>query len=352
MATTNKGTKKGTNTVNKAPKNTTKQKVATVEPPKAIEANPIKKTMSDKTRYIIVGVVACVLLAAIVAVALLGDIDKRKADGSSSTYGSNVNHEVGIKKADRNLSTETLKGFYETIDSKDTSVVYFASSTCGYCAMEKPIFQNIVKDYGMKTFEIDASKLTQAELNEIITALGIKGSTPATVVVKNNTIVDRQNGYLDGKAYVAFLSKNGAIPEDAVYKQEERLIDINYDEFKSLAERKEANLVLFDNVACSSCAEVRSLLNDLSKEHNFVVNYLSASYLEDDDIEPFINTDLKELGYDEEAFVKQEAIKYPVLFVLQDNEIVDYLLEDMEDENNTIEESDYTKLLKKYGFIK
>lgn len=357
MATTKKETKKTSSTKNTTSKKVEKTTNKNVEAKKnkaekIIETEPVKKRMSDRTRYIIVGVISVVLLAAIITFAVFGDVQNRKADSSDSTYSKEVDHEVGIKKANRNLSTDTLKNFYAAIDSKEPKIVYFASSTCGYCAMEKPIFQNIVKDYGIEPFEIDASKLTQDELNEIITALGIEGSTPTTVVVKDNTIVARQNGYLDGKPYVAFLSENGVLPEDAVYNQETKLIDINYSEFKDLADRKEANIVLFDNIACSECAEVRSLLNDLATEHGFVVNYLSASYIQQEEIEPFLDTDLKELGYDEESYVEDESLKYPVLFVLKDNEIVDYILEDLEDKNETVEESDYTKLLKKYGFIK
>ncbi len=343
---TKKETKKETT---KASKSTPKVE-ETVETTKTVEANPIKRKMSDKTRYIIVGVASIVLLAAIIAFAILGDFDKRKAD-SANTYSSD-DHEVGVKKSERDLSTDTLKDFYAAIDSKETNVIYFASSTCGYCAMEKPIFQNIVKDYDMKYFELDASKLTKSELSEIMTALGIEGSTPTTVVVKDNTIVDRQNGYLDGKPYVEFLSKNGALPEDAVYKEETKLIDINYDEFKSLAERKEANLVLLDTIACDSCIEVRSLLNELATEDNFVVNYLSATYLDEDEINSLIDTDLKKLGYDEESYVKDESLSVPLLLVIKDNEIVDYILEKSSSSGDTVEESDYTKLLKKYGFSK
>lgn len=343
---TKKETKKETTKVSKS----TPKVEETVETTKTIEANPIKRKMSDKTRYIIVGVASIVLLAAIIAFAILGDVDKRKAN-NSSTYSSD-DHEVGVAKSERDLSTDTLKDFYAAIDSKETNVIYFASSTCDYCAMEKPIFQNIVKDYDMKYFELDASKLTKSELSEIMTALGIEGSTPTTVVVKDNTIVDRQNGYLDGKPYVEFLSKNGALPEDAVYKEETKLIDINYDEFKSLAERKEANLVLLDTIACNSCIEVRSLLNELATENNFVVNYLSATYLNEDEINSLIDTDLKKLGYDEESYVKDESLSVPLLLVIKDNEIVDYILEKSSSTGDTVEESDYTKLLKKYGFSK
>lgn len=86
-------------------------------------------------------------------------------------------------------------------------------------------------------------------------------------------------------------------------------------------------------------------MNVLAKENNFKVNYLSAVNLSQDDVNNLVKTDLKEMKYDDKTYQDEGQIKIPLLLVVKDNEIKDYVLE-------STEESDYTKVLKKYNFIK
>lgn len=298
------------------------------------ELNPVKNTMSDKTRYIIIAIVTIVLLALIVILIITGkDENKNNTTNNSSSV------------AERNTSTESLKEFYKQFDSKDLNVIYFASSTCGYCSLEKPILEQISKDYDMDYYAIDASSLSDTEISEIISALGISGATPTTVIVKDGEVVAKNEGYLDGKPYVEFFAKNGILDKDATYKEEDNLVLISYDDFKNIAKKDEASLVFLDTSACQDCITVRSLLNVLAKENNFKVNYLSAVNLSQDDVNNLVKTDLKEMKYDDKTYQDEGQIKIPLLLVVKDNEIKDYVLE-------STEESDYTKVLKKYNFIK
>lgn len=297
------------------------------------ELNPVKNTMSDKTRYIIIGVVTVLLLVLIVVLIVNG-----KDENNNNTKNSNITTE-------RNTSTELLKEFYEQFDSEKLNVIYFASSTCGYCNLEKPIIEQISKDYDMDYYAIDASSLSDTEISEIISALGISGATPTTVIVKEGEVVAKNEGYLDGKPYVEFFAKNGILDKDATYKEEDNLVLISYDDFKNLAKKDEESLVFLDTSACQDCITVRSLLNDLAKENDFKVNYLSAANLTQDDVNNLVKTDLKEMKYDDKTYKDEQQIKIPLLLIVKDNEIKDYVLE-------STEKSDYTKVLKKYKFIK
>lgn len=300
-----------------------------------IEENPIKKTMSDKTRYIIISIVTVVLLALIVVLIIFGDNSSN--DSKSSSSNSNVE--------ERNTSTDTLKEFYKEFDSEDLNVIFFASATCGYCTLEKPIIENISKDYDMDYYAIDASTLSQDELNEIIKALGIRGATPTTVIVKKGEVVATNEGYLDGKPYVDFFVENGILKEGSTYKEEVNLVSINYKKFKEIAKKDKESLVFLDSSACQACITARSILNELAEKNDFEVNYLSAASLDQSDINELVDNDLKDMGYDEETYVSDSQIKIPLLLVVKDNKIKDYVLE-------STDESEYTKILKKYDFIK
>ena len=134
------------------------------------KSNSIKKPMNDKKRYAIVGIAAAVVLVLVIVLAGFGNMSTSVKNGDKKT------------EVNRNTSTENLKKFYEAFDSEELNVIFFASATCGYCTLEKPIIENISKDYDMSYYPIDASTLSQDELSEIIKALGIRGATPTIIL--------------------------------------------------------------------------------------------------------------------------------------------------------------------------
>ncbi len=302
-------------------------------------ANPVKNRMSDRTRYIIIGVVTIVLFILVIVLASVGD----KNIKNNTTTSSKESNTASTKE--RNTSTEALKSFYEAFDSKELKVIFFARTSCSYCSLEKPILKQIASDYDIDYYNIDTDELTSTEVQEIMSALGISGSTPTTVIVKEGKVVATNTGYLDGKPYVEFFIKNGILKEGATYKPEEELKSIDYSEFKKIAEKEEASLVLLDDSACPNCIELRSKLNTWASKYKFKVNYLAAKSLSTDEIKSLVENDLKEMNFDNETYKKDGDVSIPLLFVVKDNKIVDYVTE-------STEESDYIKLLEKNKFIK
>lgn len=300
-----------------------------------VVTDPIKNTMSDKTRYIIIGVISFVLLALIVVLAIYGN----------KTTKDDKNNKESNTSETRNTSTEFLKKFYEAFDSKEEKLIFFARSSCGYCNLQKPILENIVKDYDLDYFAIDTDTLSEVEVKEIMNTLGIDGSTPTSVVAKEGKVVNKNPGYLDGQEYVKFLSKSGILDEDAIYKEEKNIKSITYSEFKDIADKNKTSLILLDTSACSECITVRSLLSDLGEEYDFKVNYLFAPSLSQSEVEKLVEEDLDEMKYDEDSYKKDKQVSIPLLLVVKDNKIKDYVLK-------STEKSDYVKVLKKYDFIK
>ena len=241
---------------------------------------------------------------------------------------------------------EDLDGLNEVIfDSKDIKVIFFARTSCGYCQLQKPILKNVAKDYDLEYFNIDTDELSETEVSEVMSALGIGGSTPNTVVVKEGKVLATSNGYLDGKAYVKYLVKNGVLKEGSVYKQEKNLKEIDYSDFKKIAKEDKASLVFLDTSACQACTTVRSLLNEFADDNDFEVYYLNSYNLTEDDVTDLVDKRLDEMGYDEEQYKEDKSVSVPLLLVVKDNKIKDYILK-------STDETDYKKLLKKYDFIK
>ncbi len=311
--------------------------------------NPERNIMSDKTRHIVVAIVALALVILIVVLAILGngnETTKKSKSSSNSTITSNNSNVTSNKKSnERNTSTDFLKEFYEAFDSKEIKMIFFARTSCSFCALQKPILKNVAKDYDLDYFNIDTDELSSEEVQEIISALGIEGSTPNSIVVKEGKVLATSNGYLDGKEYVKYLVKNGVLKEGSTYKQEENLVEIDYSEFKEIAEKDKTSLVYLDTSACNTCISVRSMLSELGEKNNFKVNYLSAYNLTQQDVENLINNDLDKMGYDEKTYKEKKSVSVPLLLVVEDNEIKDYLLQ-------SSDESEYKKLLEKYDFIK
>ena len=65
-------------------------------------------------------------------------------------------------------SKEIMKGFDKAFNSKDRSIIYYASTGCGYCELQTPILETIVEDYDLTYYSIDSSLLNNNQVNEVL----------------------------------------------------------------------------------------------------------------------------------------------------------------------------------------
>ena len=196
-----------------------------------------------------------------------------------------------------------------------------------------------------KSYAIDASTLNQTELNEVVRALGIRGATPTTAIVQDGKVLTYNEGYLDGKPFVEFFKKNGMLPEDAKYKQEAKIKDISYSEFKDKAKKDKNTLFLIDQSACSQCNKAREVLNKLADKNKIDIYHLNAANLSEDEIKKIVEEDLKKMEFNDDNYKKNKEVNIPLLLVVKNNKIKAYVIESSSEE-------DFTKVLKKYDFIK
>lgn len=240
-------------------------------------------------------------------------------------------------------SNESLNEFYEYFNSKDTKIIYYASSSCGYCELQTPIMEQIDEDYDIDYLYIDASKLTSEDRDEILNKLNIEQATPTTVVVKNGKIVDTNVGYVEGSEMVKFLKNADVLDDKAVYTPEQYLNFINYSEYEKITSGEGMSVITIGQTGCSHCTATKPVLNVIAKDYNVTINYLNLTDMSQTEHDSFFES-LTALGYDEEGFVSNGEFGTPLTIVVEDGKIVSYI----NGENPT---SYYIRAFKKIGFI-
>lgn len=221
-------------------------------------------------------------------------------------------------------TNEVMKEFNKQFNSKERKVIFFASSACGYCELQKPILETIAEDYDMEYFEIDAATLGLKQREEIIEKLEIEGKTPTTVIVQNGKVIDVAQGYTEGRLYVDFFASNELLPEDAVYSKEANLTFIDMDEYKDLVEEKGIHVVVIGQTTCSHCIAIKPALNKVAGEYDLTINYLNLTEMSEDEYNDFEES-LKEIEYNEPNFVEDGSFGTPLTLIIENGKVKDYI---------------------------
>lgn len=241
-------------------------------------------------------------------------------------------------------SKELMSEFNEYYESDDLAIIFYNSSECVFCEMQRPILEQIAKDYDLKYLDFDKLSVSQSKREEIQKKLKIDGSTPSTVVVQNGQVIATQNGYVEGNRYVEFFVKAGVLPEGSFYKPEQYLTFIDYDEFVKLKDLEEPTVVVLGASNCNYCTTARPILSNLSNAYDIQINYLNLSYISKEEYYNLID-DLKELNFDDDNFKEKGSLVTPTLLIIKDSEIIDYM-------TTLGNVSLYTKMFKDNGIIK
>jgi len=239
-------------------------------------------------------------------------------------------YQVDNKKDDKDTtvsteeSNEIMDDFYKYFNSKKTKIIYYASSTCGYCSLETPIMEQIAKDYDIDFLHIDSSKLTASDREKMLKELEIEQATPTTVIVKNGEILDTQVGYVDGGAMVEFLKENKVLDKDAVYTPEQYITFINYEEYNNILKEEGKHIITIGQTGCSHCIATKPVLNTIAKDYNLAINYLNLTDMNQSENTSFVNS-LSEIGYDEEDFVSSGNFGTPLTLIIENGKVQSYI---------------------------
>ena len=240
-------------------------------------------------------------------------------------------------------SKQIMKDFYKYYNSKERTVIYYASATCGWCSLQTPILETIASDYDMDYFYVDNSKLAKKQREEIADKLGISTSTPTTVIVENGKVIDVANGFTPARNYVKFFSSNGLIPKDAVYSKDKNLTELSYAEYSKLITDGGTHVIVISQTTCSHCIAVKPALSSIVEEYNLKINYIDINILGSEEYNGF-HESLTTLGYDNPEFVDEGKFGTPLTLIVKNGKISSYI-------SGERSKSQFVREFKKAGLI-
>ena len=219
---------------------------------------------------------------------------------------------------------EIMKNFNKYYNSKKRTVIYYASTTCGWCSLQTPILETIAEDYDMDYLYVDTSKLGKKQIKEITETLEIEASTPTTVIVEDKEVIDVAAGYQDAKDYVEFFASNELIPEDAVYSKENNLTFVNIDQYEELINDGGTHVIVIGQTTCSHCIAIKPALNSIAGDYDLTINYININLLSQEEYQRFSES-LITIGYDDLDFVENGSIGTPLTLIVKNGKVSKYI---------------------------
>lgn len=105
-----------------------------------------------------------------------------------------------------------IEGFKELLNKDEKNVVLIARPGCGYCVMFTPVLYKVKEELGFDVYYINTDSFTQEDFEKLdSTNKYFKENdwgTPLTLIVKNNTVIDAINGYVELEEAKDFFLNN------------------------------------------------------------------------------------------------------------------------------------------------
>lgn len=140
------------------------------------------------------------------------DTTNNSSNDSSSTTASSTSDIPEDEQGD--LNDIDIDEYLDLKEGKKASIIYIARPTCHYCQEMEPIIRNVVYEYDVEVNYLNTDELDddgQAKLIKSDDYFSEGYGTPLLLVVKDDKIVDIQEGLTDKDATVKFLQDNGFI---------------------------------------------------------------------------------------------------------------------------------------------
>ena len=219
--------------------------------------------------------------------------------------------------------------FNKYYNRNENTIIYYASSQCGYCEMQTPILEALAEQYDLDYLYIDSIKLTATEREQVLKKLNIEHATPTTVVVKNGEVVNTAIGFKAGKEYVAFLKEAGVLPEEATYSktpypETPNITIIDFDEYKELIEKDEYSVITIGQTGCGHCTAIRPALDSVVTKTGLTIYYLNLTDMTRDESNDFFDG-LLDLGYNDSRFLEDGSFGTPTTFTIKNGKIEYYI---------------------------
>lgn len=134
---------------------------------------------------------------------------------SSTNNSSNDSSDIS-EDEQADLNEIDIDEYLDLKEGSEASIIYIARPTCHYCQEMEPIVKNIVYEYGIEVNYLNTDELDDEGQSKLIKSddyFSEGYGTPLLLVVKDDEIVDIQEGLSDKDTTVNFFKDNGLIEE-------------------------------------------------------------------------------------------------------------------------------------------
>ena len=143
------------------------------------------------------------------------DNDTVETTGDESSSTQAIKDSESIKDEEKgDFNNISIDDYLELKKGSEKSIIFIARPTCEYCAIQEPITRYLVYKYGLEinylnTDEMEADAQNKLTKSSDIFKDGV--STPTTLIVQNDEVVDAVIGLMDLEHYTKFFKDYGLI---------------------------------------------------------------------------------------------------------------------------------------------
>ncbi len=251
---TKKITRENTTTKNTEQKEMVKKVVAKKEETKKVETKKAKMNPESKKALVLLGVAALIILA----IPLIMWIDYEQ-------------------------SRKVVQEYESYYAAGETNVVLLARPGCSYCTMFTPIIDAISEEFDVPYHYINTDDVSTDQLVSMLEKAGIEAEdfgTPTTLIIKDGTVVAKQEGYADRESLFTFFQNNGLIASDVILPDETpNLTKLDYTGYEQLLASNQKAFLVIGQTGCIHCENALPVLNEIAEEYNINIYYLNVTKL-------------------------------------------------------------------------
>ena len=123
---------------------------------------------------------------------------------------------------EKTITEISMEDYRKLLADDEVSLIYLASPTCGYCAQQQPVMQELVTKYDFDVNYLNTSTMDEDDVEEVYALYGatqesVYGSeglrTPTMLIVQNGKLLDMNLGYMELEELIELLQKYTEIEE-------------------------------------------------------------------------------------------------------------------------------------------
>lgn len=196
----------------------------------------------------------------------------------------------------------------------DYTLLYFPYKYTEDIDNQEKILKEISKEYEFFYSKVEAYLLSASQQKKLNTILQISSVEDQIVIlIKDKKIIGSVRGINNKLQYLELLKKFNFIT-----KISQNVINIDYDNFVSLLNSSDKNIILISKDDCKYCTEVEEVLNEISIEYDVKVYSVNIGKL-DSNMGVEVSKKLVDLGY-------SDGVTTPITLIVENNKLINYVI--------------------------